>query len=202
MSELKRDRANSMSFFKAVDGCKPVIIVMCGPSHSGKSTIARQLMDIGKSFKVVSSDIIREQLLISFQYGKDEDKVLSAYESMKHRLLMTGSNIILDACCITERARWSALQGYSGNHKKICIVFDLPWQTIKARYSEEKLVSFEEVRRMWSEFQRGKPGTEELKRLGFDVVCFIRDTEDVIRAIGTIKRSFEAVGGGYKIPTR
>jgi hypothetical protein len=87
--------------------------------------------------------------------------------------LKGGRNVVLDACHITEKARWHALQGTNDHHRKICVVFDLPWQTIRKRCLSEKRVSLKEVERMWQAFQHSKPSPNELKMQGFDAVCFM-----------------------------
>jgi predicted kinase len=92
---------------------------------------------------------------------------------MKCKALKAGRNVVLDACHITEKARWHALQSPNSNYKKICVVFDLPWQTIRERCLSEKRVSLKEVERMWQAFQHSKPSPEELKLQGFDAVCFM-----------------------------
>jgi len=102
-----------------------------------------------------------------------EARVWDIYESMKCRALKAGRNVVLDACHITEKARWHALQGPNNNYKKICVVFDLSWQTIHKRCLSEKRVSLKEVERMWQAFQHSRPSPEELKLQGFDAVCFM-----------------------------
>ncbi|MHC4192457.1 MAG: AAA family ATPase [Planctomycetota bacterium] len=152
---------------------KPVLIVLCGPSHVGKTTFARQLSEVSKNFAIISPDKIRKQLSVRFGDFRHESKVWDIYESMKCKALRAGRNVILDACHISKQARWHALQGPNSNYKKICVVFDLPWQTIRERCLSEKRVSLEEVERMWQAFQHNKPSPEELKLHGFDVVCFM-----------------------------
>ena len=154
-------------------GCKPVLVVLCGPSHVGKSMFASRLNKSGKNFEIISPDQIRKRLSVSFGYTKHEAKVWDIYESMKCKALKAGRNVVLDACHITEKARWHALQGPNSNYKKICVVFDLPWQIICERCLSEKRVSLEEVERMWQAFQHSKPSPEELKLQGFDAVCFM-----------------------------
>jgi hypothetical protein len=92
--------------------------------------------------------------------------------------LEAGRNVILDACHISGLARWHALQGPNQQHRKICVVFDLPFRTIRKRCLREKRVSLKEVRRMWQAFQHSKPSPKELKLQGFDAVCFMTDEGD------------------------
>ena len=152
---------------------KPVLVVLCGPSHAGKTAFANRLSRCGGDFAIVSPDKIRKQLSVGFQDSRYESRVWNTYESMKRQALEKGCNVVLDACHITKKARWHALQGPNNNYKKICIVFDSSWQTIRERCLNERRVSLKEVRRMWKAFQQSKPDPEELKLHGFDVVCFI-----------------------------
>jgi len=152
---------------------QPVIVVLCGPSHVGKTTFARRLSEISENFAIISPDQIRKRLSVRFQDSRYKSRVWDIYESMKCKALRAGRNVVLDACHITEKARWHALQGPNSNYKKICVVFDSSWQTIRQRCISEKRVSLKEVERMWQAFQHSKPSPEELKRQGFDAVCFV-----------------------------
>jgi len=159
------------------DGCsrsihceRPVLIVLCAPSHAGKSAFARKLR---RNFTITNSDEIRKRLTGSFRSSKDETKVWNIFESMKCKALKGGGNVVLDACHISKRARWHSLQGPNAHHRKICVVFDSPFGTIKARCLKEKRMSLEEAERMWEDFQNSKPTAKELKREGFDEVYFI-----------------------------
>lgn len=149
-----------------------LLIVLCGPSHSGKSNFARKLRP---SFKVVNSDKIRKRLTGSNAISKNESNIWMRFKSNKCRFLRRGYNVILDTCHISKRARWHSLQGPNRHHKKICVVFDLPLRTIRRRCLKEKRVSLKEVERMWKDFQDNKPTVQELKREGFDEVYFVRE---------------------------
>jgi len=150
-----------------------MLIVLCGPSHAGKTTFANKLSKSGKNFTIISPDEIRKRMSISFGEPKHEAKVWEIYESMKCKALKEGLNIVLDACHMSERARWHALQGTNIQHRKICVVFDLPLRVVRERCLSEKRVSLKEVERMWQAFQHSKPSPEELKLQGFDAVCFM-----------------------------
>ena len=163
----------------AEDGCKrnvprksAVLIVLCGPSHAGKTTFNQKL---GDNFTVISPDEIRKRLSIRFGDSKHESKVWDIYESMKCKALKEERNVILDACHISKRARRHSLQGPNGHHRKICVVFDLPFRATRERYRKEKRVPLKEVKRMWKDFQNSKPTPEELRSQGFGEVYFVKE---------------------------
>lgn len=151
----------------------PSLIVLSGPSHAGKSTLAKEISEVGENFHIISPDQIRKQLSVSFGVPEYEAKVWNIYESMKRKVLENGHNIILDACHMSEQARWHSLQRENSNFRKICIVFDLPLRTIRERCIREKRLPLKEAERMWEAFQKSKPTQQGLKRLGFDEVYFV-----------------------------
>ena len=156
----------------------PMLFVLCGPSHAGKTTFAQRISKVSNRFVIVSSDKIRKNLSVGFQDSRYESRVWDIYESMKRKALEKGYNVILDACHITEKARWHALQGPNRHYRKICVVFDLPFRTIRERCIRDKRVSLKDVRRMWQAFQCSKPSPEELKLQGFDAVCYMKVEKD------------------------
>jgi len=178
----------------------PKLIVLCGPSHVGETAFARRLRN---DFAVISPDKIRERLSVDFGDSKCESRVWDIYESMKQKALERGRNVILDACHMSKRARWHSLQGPNARHRKICIVFDLRFRTIRERCLKEKRVSLGEVERMWRDFQNNKPSAEELRREGFGEVYFIRERPGHIMRL--VSHGFIAVNlitGRETIPVR
>lgn len=164
-----------MSLFTNEIGRRPLLVVLCGPSHAGKTTFANRLSKSDINFAIISPDQIRKRLSVSFQDSRYESRVWDIYESMKRKALEKGCNVVLDACHISKRARWHALQGPNDHHKKICVVFDLSWQTIRERCLKGKRLSLDEAERMWQAFQKNKPTPRELKIQGFNDVYFIRE---------------------------
>jgi len=169
-----------MSFWTGGVGRAPLLLVLCGPSHAGKTTFANRLCMSGRRFTVISPDNIRQRLRLRFGDPEHEGEVWDIYESMKRKALSKGRNVILDACHISKRARWHGLQGPNAGHRKICVVFDLPLRTIRERCIKEKRVSLQKVERMWRAFQKSKPTVKGLKAEGFDEVYFV--TEDLVYA--------------------
>lgn len=163
---------------------EPLLVVLCGPSHSGKSTFARRLAASGKRFTVVSSDRVRSKLAVAFGNPESESRVWKTFESMKCRALKQRRNVVLDACHISPQARWHAVQGPNTGYCKVCVIFDLPWQIIRDRCCEAGRMPLEEVRRMWQVFQDSKPGREELSSRGFDEVLTVQQSLEPGSAYG------------------
>jgi len=152
-------------------GQAPILAVLCGPSHSGKTTFARGL---GDGFQVVSSDAVRERLTGKTGPSDREDEVWEAFEAAKRKALDARRSVVLDACHMSEQARWHSLQGADG-HRKVCILFDLPLETVLARCRETGRLPPEEVERMWRDFQAVKPTLARLLREGYDEVQVVRE---------------------------
>ena len=149
-----------------------MLIVLCGPSHAGKSTFARRHC---KGFDVISSEAIRRQLTGRSAWSTEEGKVWEAFEAQKREALRKGCNVVLDACHMSQRARWHALQGPTAGYRKVCVLFDPPLETVRQRCRRDGRLSVKEVERMWKAFQECKPTRRELIRLGFEEVFFVRE---------------------------
>lgn len=148
-------------------GGQPVLIVLCGPSHSGKSTFARRFC---RGCTVISSDRIRKDRGATFGRPQEERVVWEAFESEKRKALREGRSVVLDACHMSRKARRHALQGPNASHRKVCVVFDVPLERIRQQCREARRVPLAEVERMWKAFQARKPTAQELRREGFEEV--------------------------------
>jgi len=146
----------------------PVLVVLCGPSHSGKSTFAEKSC---QGCRVVSSGKIRQRLNGKFRLGWREVEVWEAFDAEKRELARAGYDIVLDACHMSKNARKHALEGVSRRYRKICILFDLPLSVIKERCLKAGRMPLKEVERMWWAFQESRPRAEQLKEEGFDEIC-------------------------------
>jgi len=146
---------------------RPVLVVLCGPSHSGKSTLAGALRG---QFVVVNSDTVRQQTTGVPAPSGDEDAVWRTFEYLKRQALERGRNVVLDACHMSREARWHSLQGPSTGHRKVCVLFDLPWPVIRARCRRTGRLPLAEVRRMWRAFRAAKPTPLGLLHEGYDEV--------------------------------
>jgi len=146
---------------------QPVLVVLCGPSHSGKSTFARRFC---KGFRIVSSDRIRKERGTVFGRCQEERVIWDAFESEKRKALREGRSVVLDACHMSRKARRHALQGPNARHRKVCVVFDVPLSAIRKRCVQARRLSGNEAERMWRAFRARKPTALELKREGFEEV--------------------------------
>jgi len=161
---------------RVIDGCDvkpiaPYLVVLCGPSHSGKSTFARKSC---KGFRVISSDRIRKRLKKRFHSDKREPEVWKAFDKQKRRAVRDGYDIVVDACHMSEKARRHSVEGVNRRYKRICIVFGLPLNTIRERCLKARRMPMKEAERMWRAFRHNQPTVQELKQLGFDEVYFIK----------------------------
>ena len=145
----------------------PVLLVLCGPSHAGKSTFARRWC---QGFCVVSSEAIRRELTGSARMRRDEERVWRTFDARKRQALSRGDDVVLDACHLTEKARRHALEGPNARHRKVLVLFDVPLEVVRQRCLEAKRLPLAEVERMWQAFQVSRPSREEAARLGFDEV--------------------------------
>jgi predicted kinase len=130
-------------------------IVLCGVTHSGKTTYAKRLMKKypAKDYAYINTDGIRESLHGSREIKSfDEAAVWNLFEAAKRSALRDGRNIILDACHISKNARWHALNGVNGDHRKVCVVFNTPLKVIKKRVRKAKRLNEAVLLSMYSSF--------------------------------------------------
>ena len=168
-----------------------LLVVLCGPSHAGKSTFGTRLARLSDNVAVVSPDDIRRRLGVGFGDPEREPVIWKLYESAKCRALQQGRHVVLDACHLSEQARWHALQGPNRRHRKACVMFDVPWRIVRQRALRTKRVPLGEVKRMWDAFRACKPAPDGLRRLGFDDVHVVRGCP---ASYGWIARSRDNAG--------
>jgi len=147
---------------------KQIIVVLCGPSHSGKSTFARRF---AKGFTVVSSDDVRKSPTGKSELSEHEGSVWAEFSASKRRALRAGHDIILDASHLSTRTRRHALEDVDDRYRKVCVVFDRPFHVIEKRCLRERRMSLRVVREIWKRFK--KPTRQELLQEGFDEVYFM-----------------------------
>jgi len=146
---------------------RPVLLVLCGPSHAGKSTFAARHC---RGFEVVSSDRIRWGLGARFGDARAKPRVWEAFDQLKCAALRAGRNVVLDACHLSPEARWHSVQGPNRRHRKVFVLFDVALGAVLARCHRTGRLALHEAERMWRAFQATRPTAGELRRLGFDEV--------------------------------
>ena len=84
---------------------KPKLIIMCGLSASGKSTIAKEFAE-KENYEIVSSDAIRAEICPGDVADQSmNDQVFKLYHQRICGWLMVGRNVIADATNITLKSR-------------------------------------------------------------------------------------------------
>lgn len=94
-----------------------MIILMCGLSGSGKSTIAKTL-----GGNIVSSDAIREELCGSVEDQSKNDEVFKVFFRRIRELLEQRKDVIADATNLTMRSRRGILHCVPDNVEKVCYI--------------------------------------------------------------------------------
>lgn len=105
---------------------KPRLTVLCGIQGSGKSTYAKKL-----KAEVVSSDAIRKEFT-----GIKNDTVFQKVYERVNKFLSEGKNVVLDATNITNKSRRQVFQNIKVTCKKICVIFNIPYNTCLQRVRE------------------------------------------------------------------
>lgn len=181
LAREKRVKTNDGIFWELgenlgiMEGCdgepvKPELIVLCGPSHSGKSSFAHQLPG---NFRIINSDWVRRKIKGNSSCSRHEPEVWEKFNSLKCKAMKEGHNVVLDACHLSKNARRHSVEGPCSGYRKGCVVFDLSFSTIRSRCLKTKRLSLKVVTAMWHKFRETKPTPEELRRLGFDYVVFV-----------------------------
>lgn len=83
------------------------LVLMCGPSYSGKSTFAQHLKDIGYfgDVEIVSTDAIRKEMLGDESDQSHGDVVFGKARAMVRGCLNADENVIVDATNLTPWTR-------------------------------------------------------------------------------------------------
>lgn len=108
---------------------KPKLYVMCGLSGSGKSTIAKQIVNDNPDTVVISTDMIREQLTGEVGDQSQNDEVFELFHTLIRKRLENKYNVIADATNITMKSRRAILNKVNGlDIEKICYIMPKPFE--------------------------------------------------------------------------
>lgn len=98
------------------------LIVMCGLSASGKSTVAKELA-VKYDAAIVSSDAIREELCGSVSDQSKNEEVFKIFHRRIREYLNRGQSVIADATNITMKSRQTNMENVKGlNVEKVAYI--------------------------------------------------------------------------------
>ena len=101
---------------------RPKLIVMCGLSASGKSTIAKELA-IKHNVCIVSSNSIREEICRDVADQSKNEEVFKIFHKRIREYLNKGQNVIADATNITMKSRRVLIENVRKmDVEKICYI--------------------------------------------------------------------------------
>ena len=111
---------------------RPKLIIMCGLSGSGKSTIAKKLAKTMKDTVIVSSDSIREEVFNNYEDTEHNTDVFKIYHKRIKNALENNHNVIADATNLTMKSRRATLEYVKGmDIKKVCYIIPKPFEQCK-----------------------------------------------------------------------
>ena len=107
---------------------KPKMILMCGLSGSGKSTISKEL-SLKYNAVILSTDAIRKEIHGNPECQDNPEKVFGILRYRIRKNLKNDRNIIVDATNLTVKDRRSIIH-YASNYEKtlICYVANKPYE--------------------------------------------------------------------------
>lgn len=120
-----------------------VLVILCGPPGSGKSTWAKRAYNnsVFHTVTIVSRDDIRfSYLKEGDQYFKYEDKVIEKfYTSISEALSVEDAVVVADATHLTEKSRKSLIElGRKFNAIVYGVYFSTPLKTCRRRNNKRK----------------------------------------------------------------
>lgn len=111
---------------------RPKLIVMCGLSGSGKSTIAQNLAENMGNTVIVSSDEIREEVFGNYEDTEHNADVFKIYHERIKNALENNHNVIADATNLTMKSRRATLENVKGmDVERMCYIVPKPFEQCK-----------------------------------------------------------------------
>lgn len=89
---------------------KPTLWVMVGLSGSGKSSVAKEIVENNPNTIIVSSDSIREELTGDYGNQENNEEVFKVFHKRIREELENNMNVIADATNITMRSRRAIIE--------------------------------------------------------------------------------------------
>lgn len=152
-----------------------MLIMMCGPSYSGKSTLAKEYATKYHA-KIVATDDIREELFGSADVQKDHDKVFALAYARIDSYLQHDFNVVFDATNLLMKHRMKFVERFKKHGCTfMCVVCATSLKEIQSRaLTRERVVPYDVVMHQIKQFQC--PGEYE----GWDIIEVRRSGEYVI----------------------
>jgi len=146
-----------------------MLICMCGPAGTGKSTVAKQYARWHNAV-IVSTDAIREELFGSAAEQKSGALVFETAYQRVEDALRYHRNVIFDAMNLSPRDRKNFLKRFKPIHNgfNMILVMNTSLEEAKKRNrSRDRVVPDEVIERQFNKFV--KPTEEE----GWDIIRFV-----------------------------
>lgn len=133
---------------------KPKLIIMCGLSASGKSSIAKELA-VKYDAHIVSSDSIREEICEDVADQSKNEEVFKIFHKRIREYLNRGQNVIADATNITMKSRRALIENVRKlDVEKICYIIPKQFKDcIRDNKNREHPVPEEVIAAQRSKFQ-------------------------------------------------
>ena len=134
----------------------PKLIMMCGVSGSGKSTIAMQIASLMKeSVMLLSSDTIRGEIYGDENCQRDPGRVFNIMHQRAVKALSQGVSVIYDATNLSCKRRMNFLKSIAhiDCRKECVIVVTTPEDVEERMKSRDRKVPMEVVHKQMCQFQ-------------------------------------------------
>lgn len=131
------------------------LIMLIGVAGSGKSTVANKLKSIGAIDEIVSSDVVRAELLGDENEQNHNNEVFNEVHKRIRKFLKEEKNVCYDATNLSAKRRAAFLNNLSNlNIEKECIVVMTSFDDcVKRQNQRERKVPEEVIRRQIKQFQ-------------------------------------------------
>lgn len=166
----------------------PVLIMLCGPSNAGKSTLAPRLANMFRATRLSTDDLITEEAL---NRGTTYEAIFEEYFPLANRkyqvllgeALKARENILVDRTHTTVASRGKVLSRVPLIYERIavCVGHDVGITELLRRRDEKAanggfFVPDDVIKRMVCDWQRERPTLAE----GFTLITYV-NKEDILR---------------------
>ena len=111
---------------------KPTLWVMVGLSGSGKSSVAKEIVENNPNTVTISLNNIREELTGDYGNQENNEEVFKIFHKRIREVLENNTNVIADATNITMRSRRAIIENVKGiDCHKIAYLIPKPFDQCK-----------------------------------------------------------------------